>query len=353
MPKRRPARKRAGTQRAPVANKTAAKKSDLKPEIRAAAKQGFKLFPVEARGKKPMVKSWQKVAASDPEQLEMWATQFPGCNWGMVTGASSGVVVVDIDGPGGMASVAAWEAAGQFLPKTRTHKTGNGKHYLFKCPPDGIVRNSAGRIAPGTDIRGDGGYVVSPPSVHPNGTRYEVIDNSSPAHLPDWLLQKVRLPEPYKSRAIAAGEIPEGRRNVSLTSIAGTMRAAGMPPAVIEAKLLAVNLEQCKPPLPESEVHQIAKSAEKWPVPDEMQAVLNDPRPKVRLPGDNWLLSQTAAEVGRHLAPTPLFVHDGEIAAVDGGELRHVTAQTFRTLVYLGVKRPFSDIVHNTDNLFD
>ena len=68
-------------------------------------------------------------------------------------------------------------------------------------------------------------------------------------------------------------------------------------------------------------------------VRDEMQAALDDPRPKVRLPGDNWLLSETAVALGQHLADKSLFVRNGEIVLLDASELRTVTAQTFRTLV--------------------
>jgi len=66
---------------------------------------------------------------------------------------------------------------------------------------------------------------------------------------------------------------------------------------------------------------------------DEMQAALNDPRRKVRLPGDNWLLSETASSLGQHLADKSLFVRNGEIVLLDGFELRPVSPQTFRTLV--------------------
>ena len=68
-------------------------------------------------------------------------------------------------------------------------------------------------------------------------------------------------------------------------------------------------------------------------VRDEMQAALDDPRPKVRLSGENWLLSETAAALGQHLADKSLFVRNGEIVLLDASELRAVSAQTFRTLV--------------------
>jgi primase-polymerase (primpol)-like protein len=66
---------------------------------------------------------------------------------------------------------------------------------------------------------------------------------------------------------------------------------------------------------------------------DQMQAALQDPRAKVRLPGDNWLLSQTAAELGRHLTDQSLFFRNGELVALNGTVLRIVTPQEFRTRV--------------------
>ena len=66
---------------------------------------------------------------------------------------------------------------------------------------------------------------------------------------------------------------------------------------------------------------------------DQMQAALDDPRPKVRLPGDDWLLSETAAALGQHLGDKPLFVRNGEIVLLETSEVQVVAAQTFRTLV--------------------
>jgi hypothetical protein len=65
---------------------------------------------------------------------------------------------------------------------------------------------------------------------------------------------------------------------------------------------------------------------------DEMQAALDDLRPKVRLAGDNWLLSETAAALGQHLTDKALFIRSGEIVLLDAGELQSVSPQTFRTL---------------------
>ena len=83
----------------------------------------------------------------------------------------------------------------------------------------------------------------------------------------------------------------------------------------------------------QGEVYLPERRNESTPTRDEMQAALDDPRPKVRLSGDNWLLSETAAALGLHLADKSLFVRNGEIVLLDANELGSISPQTFRTLV--------------------
>jgi hypothetical protein len=83
----------------------------------------------------------------------------------------------------------------------------------------------------------------------------------------------------------------------------------------------------------QGEVHSSERRNKTAPTRDELRAALDDPRPKVRLPGDNWLLSETATALGQHLADKSLFVRNGEIVLLDAGELLSVSPQTFRTLV--------------------
>jgi hypothetical protein len=124
------------------------------------------------------------------------------------------------------------------------------------------------------DVRGEGGYVVAPPSLHPSGLLYEWLAPEQPlADLPGWLLAKLReskpAPEPAKPQG---GEIEEGGRNASLASLAGSMRRRSMSPEAIEAALMQENTARCKPPLPASEVREIARSVARYapaaPVPE-------------------------------------------------------------------------------------
>jgi putative DNA primase/helicase len=149
------------------------------------------------------------------------------------------------------------------LPETRTADTGGGGvHHLFKYP-DFPVKNSAGKLGPGLDIRSDGGSIVAAPSLHASGEQYRWRNGSLIEDAPEWFLRLLReaAQKSYVSGSTAIGEIiPEGQRNNTLTSLAGTMRRRGMGAEEIKAALLVTNLKRCDPPLAADEVEQIASS---------------------------------------------------------------------------------------------
>lgn len=131
-------------------------------------------------------------ATTDPARLIDWWHRWPSANVGLRTGCSSGLVVVDIDRhPGGLRSLAALERTHGELPPTATVETGGGRHYWF-AHLDGAVRNSAGRLGPGVDIRGDAGYVIAPPSCHITGRRYRWGALRPLAPLPRWIVELSR-----------------------------------------------------------------------------------------------------------------------------------------------------------------
>jgi putative DNA primase/helicase len=170
--------------------------------------------------------------------------------------------VLDVDPRnGGDVTLASLERKHSKLPKTRTADTGgDGIHLLFNYP-DFHVKNSTGELGPGLDIKSDGGTVIVPPSLHVSGKRYRWRNWGPIADAPDWFLQLMR-DAARKSYAVGQGyigeTIPEGRRNITLTSLAGTMRRRGLDAVEIEPSLLVVNERRCDPPLPEDEVREIA-----------------------------------------------------------------------------------------------
>jgi putative DNA primase/helicase len=121
----------------------------------------------------PLVPHGLQDATTDPEQVRQWWTRYPAANIGMPTGAWTGAVVLDVDpDKGGFDSLLALVRRYGVLPKTRVvHTGGDGLHFYFEHP--GIyTRNSAGKLGPGLDLRGDGGYVLLPPSVHAKNRTY-------------------------------------------------------------------------------------------------------------------------------------------------------------------------------------
>lgn len=215
-------------------------------------KQGFSVIPLR-RDKKPLL-VWQEFQTRLPsdEELEDWfLRRWPDANLGIVTGALSGLVVVDADGEAGLAWIK------QHLPVTGVYvRTGRGWHAYFRHP-GGNVRNR-GRIAPEVDIRADGGYVVAPPSLHACGTAYAWLFTPGLGGWDDLELYRLKevdvslagivrsgaesrvsggglsspLGPPFDLSGVDtlldAEPVEQGRRNVTLARLAGRWFAQGM-----------------------------------------------------------------------------------------------------------------------------
>jgi putative DNA primase/helicase len=122
-------------------------------------------------GKHPRVKGGFKAATTDPRQIEEWWCKWPGANIGIATGSKSELVVIDIDGANGLATLQSLVAQHGVLPRTAIVKTARGWHLYFAMPATGTpIPCSTGG---GLDVRGDGGYVVAPPSRHASGHVYQ------------------------------------------------------------------------------------------------------------------------------------------------------------------------------------
>jgi hypothetical protein len=246
--------------------------SDLAGVALELAARGWAVFPCVPKGKIPATPHGFKDASSDPQVVAAAWRAHPNANIGVATGPKSGIVVLDVDGDLGMASLAALQAKYGPLPPTVCQRTGRGRHFFFRYPADVEIHNSAGKIGPGLDVRGDGGYVIVAPSIHPSGARYEWITAPSASvapwgtfnfaqEEPNHALDQVPGTEP----GAGADEYTEGRRNDALFRLARSLKLKGLSHAGLLAAVLAENRTKCKPPLPEAEATTIAVNAYKQP----------------------------------------------------------------------------------------
>jgi putative DNA primase/helicase len=223
------------------------------------------VFPCQL-DKKPYTPHGFLDAVCDKQQIRAWWAKRPEASIGMPTGIVSGRIVVDVDPRhGGDDSLLELEKKYGALPPTSETKTGGGgRHLFFVCRGLGI-RNSAGALGPGVDVRGEGGYVILPPSPHPSGTNYEWVNGwQSPADMPSWLEALLTKPGRAAGANDAGNKIPAGQRNPALTSLAGSMRRKGTTEESILKALLAENESRCDPPLSEREIQRIAKSISRY-----------------------------------------------------------------------------------------
>lgn len=226
------------------------------------AGMGCPVFPVRPGDKQPLTGRGFHDASDDPCQVAQWWRQWPDANIGLPV--PEGLMVLDVDGEAGRASLAALEAQHAPLPATATVRTGRGEHLWLALADGANVRCSAGKFGNGLDVRAKGGYVLLPPSVHASGSRYKGTGDSRVADCPGWLLGLLGT-EPPKTTAHEEGIIPEGQRHQHLLGMAGAMRRRGAGGRAIEAALLAENTARCHPPKPETEVRKLARDAAQWP----------------------------------------------------------------------------------------
>ena len=218
-------------------------------------------------GKHPVITHWQSKATNDPVQITEWWLRNSICNPAIATG--KGVVVLDVDGEAGMASLKKLEERYGPLPITRTVTTGSGgKHYHFSCTH--TVSNSAGTLGEGLDIRGDGGMAIAPGALHQSGNLYHWDEGRSPAEvplapIPGWLLKLLSAEKKQQKADINIDDpIPETKRNTTLNSIGFSLRRhQGKTMKEIDRMLHELNRSKCNPPLPEEEVDSIVRSIDR------------------------------------------------------------------------------------------
>ncbi len=231
----------------------------------ACAQRGWPVLPLN--GKAPLTPHGYKDGSTDPEQIRRWWHEHPDAWIGVVVGPESGLCVLDVDPrSGGDRSLAGLIEKHGPLPETpKVSTAGGGLHYYFTYH-EAATRST---IAPGLEIKARDGYVVAPPSRNcatDSAYAWATADGLPFADLPTWLLGRPPIIARDPSAAFsAAGPIPEGERNSTLASLAGSLRKRGASEDAILACLLAENRARCVPPLPGDEVDRIARSIARYP----------------------------------------------------------------------------------------
>lgn len=211
------------------------------------------------KGEKRPFGNWTKYQTQrvTEEEIRAWWTADPDANIGTVTGAISGIVVIDVESDG--------DASG--YPPTVTSKTGGGGwHFYYKHP--GIhLGNSARKLAPLTDVRGDGGYIILPPSLHKSGNEYAWVvspEDNELAEFPHHLLTKLTDTKKKPDwRDFSSTAVPEGARNNEAARYIGKL-LHDLSPELWETagweSLRAWNIRTCIPPLGEHELRATFES---------------------------------------------------------------------------------------------
>lgn len=220
-------------------------------------KLGWSIIPVGIE-KKPLLKweEFQKRIATEDE-IKSWFTQWPDANIGIVTGSISKLVVVDIDPRHGGTN----ELFKNY--KTPCSNTGGGGwHYYFTS--DSIITNKAG-LLPGIDIRGEGGYVIAPPSLHLSGLEYSWIVSPKEVSLdkfPNWVFQASEKKQNNNDWQTVLTGVSEGERNTSAARVIGKL-LSGFKFEEWEEFVIPLIKDwnnQNNPPLAEDEIQSIYKS---------------------------------------------------------------------------------------------
>jgi hypothetical protein len=206
-----------------------------------------------------------KDATTDESTVRDWWSGWPDANVAVATGS---VIVIDIDPRhGGHAALIDVENKHGKLPQSWRVKTGGGgQHIYFTAPPGVMIKNNTGFLGNGIDVRGQGGYVLAPPSGHASGGRYEWEPGKDLALMPEWLVATLRQPRQTIAApaqdwsALVRDGVVKGQRNAAATRLAGHLLRRYVDPVVTLELILAWNAARCMPPLSPDEVIQIVNS---------------------------------------------------------------------------------------------
>ena len=297
------------------------------------AQQGMSVIPLVPKDKKPLIYSWKEYQSKRMGVGDMrghWKDS-PESNIGIVTGAISGITVIDIDGQEGLDSL---KSAGISLPDTHIVKTPKGWHFYYKY--NNLFKTGVGFLK-NVDVRNDAGYVVAPPSQATNKS-YEILNDNGGVFseygvVPEEFLGKKPKStkptdkedvEPWVTDALENGA-PEGQRDVTAMRVAGYFWARGIQEDILESILLGFG-EKCTPPMNQVDIARVVKSVtryEQTKIRNFTEGKIPDPMCKVE---DSGAIVVNWAENGVMITFNP----------TGGRNTCTLTAETYQNGVLLG-----------------
>lgn len=244
------------------------KEYTMKQWALAYANKGLAVFPLQPRGKTPLTKNGCRDATTDRKQIEAWWTKYPNANIGIATGyISAGLFVIDLDidenkGINGYDTLRSWENKHGKIPDTWQSITGRGGYHLFFWSLEPV--HNRVNLMEGIDIRGEGGYIVAPPSIHPNGRKYEWEQSPEEYELieaPELVLDFIFHGKDDHQQFTSPAIIADGERNTTLFKLASSLQARGLDEDSIMVAVEKENEKKCQPPLSDQEIKTLVKSA--------------------------------------------------------------------------------------------
>jgi hypothetical protein len=217
----------------------------------AYAKQDIRVIPIKQGEKRPPMQGWQNAATSDPTTIRTWFEgQFKDCGLGIATGEFRNryLIVIDIDDRpefSGSDTLKDLEQLHGQLPDTVEVITGSGGRHIYFLTDAPIRNEASGRLGQGIDVRGIGGQVLAPPTIHPNGKTYEWVEgksiaNTPPADMPLWMVLILTekhtddIPMTYESTANILTEEGPASRYCAATTWPELLRQDGWTLAHID-----------------------------------------------------------------------------------------------------------------------
>jgi len=238
-------------------------------------RMGYNVIPTDSHGKGGAPFPWkfyQSERVTAVQARQWWTKQYPGCGISILTGQISGCVVLDLDLHGADNGIKAAESLYGWEPEGPLVRTGGGGLHAYYRHPGGERFANATGIIPGVDVRGDGGFVYAPPSIHKTGAVYtwevDLIEPADLPLLPKWVIDAVRDRNSATRAALAEMDpienalqtgVDEGGRNDIAARLAGRYFGQGLTADAVMALLSGWNLRN-RPPLAEKELEAIIES---------------------------------------------------------------------------------------------